>query len=180
MCSACGRTYVRVREGRKIRIIESTGKVERALVQTLVGDIARLGGSLGTARKADGTVEHHAEVVMRRSTHEDAIVHEGRLLGYVERMGDPMPGTVSIDEQWIHFRPESGLTQKWSLMALRAVQTSSSALQISLGKGDVVQFKFLKDSPFRWEDLLRSLLTSAYRREGKGEIIEYQPRIVAA
>jgi len=180
-CPKCGRSFVRVREGRKIRIIESDGQVERALVQTLVGDIERMGGSLATAREADGRIGHRADVLMRRSAHEEPVHHQGRLLGYFERMGDPVPGVVSIDESHIRFHPGGGgATLDWPLLTLRAIQTSSSALQISPDETAIIQFKFLSDSPFRWEDLLRSLLRRAYEREGRGEIIEFQPRIIAA
>ncbi|MEZ4414683.1 MAG: hypothetical protein R3E10_02945 [Gemmatimonadota bacterium] len=180
VCPTCGRTFVRVREGRRIRILDAAGKVENALVQTLVGDIERLGGSLTTARQEDGRVEYSARVAVRRSLSEDPVEHEGRLLGYIERLGEPEQGTLTITEDALRFQPDVGDAAAWALMDLGAVQTSSAALQISPLRAPVVEFRFLGDSPFRWEDLLRTLLTEAYRREGRGEIIEFQPRIVAA
>lgn len=180
LCPSCGRTYVRVREGRRIRILDREGRVENALVQTLVGDIERQGGSLSVARRADGTVEYSADVRVTRALSEDAVVHEGRLLGYIERMSDPVPGVLTITDDALIFRPaEQPAEEHWRLRGLKAVQTSSAALQISPQEGPVVQFRFVADSPFRWEDLLRTLLVQAYAREGL-EIVEFQPRIVAA
>ena len=138
---------------------------------------------MAAARQPDGSIEHRARAVLRRSQREDPVVHEGRLLGFVERMGDPTPGVVSVNDDAIRFVPEGSAeagSLEWPLMELRAVQTSSSALQISPGDADIVQFKFTEDSPFRWEDLLRGLLGRAYKRAGRGEIIEFQPRILAA
>jgi len=66
----------------------------------------------------------------------------------------------------------------WSLLEIRAVQTSSSSLQFSPRGGGLVELRFPYDSPLRWETLLRGALRRAYRREGRGEIVEFQPRIV--
>lgn len=69
-------------------------------------------------------------------------------------------------------------SQSWPLLQIRAVQTSSSSLQFSPLAGGLVQFRFLNDSPYRWESLLREGLRTVYKREGMGEIVEFQPRII--
>lgn len=67
--------------------------------------------------------------------------------------------------------------QRWPLLEIRAVQTSSSSLQISPAEGGVVEFRFPGDSTRRWESLLHHALRQAFRRAGRGEIVEFQPRI---
>jgi hypothetical protein len=67
--------------------------------------------------------------------------------------------------------------QRWLLLEIRAVQTSSSSLQISPAEGGVVEFRFPGDSTRRWESLLHYALRQAFRRAGRGEIVEFQPRI---
>ena len=62
-------------------------------------------------------------------------------------------------------------------MDLRAVQASSSSLQVYTLAQELVHFRFLEDSAFRWDCLLQETLRAAYRAAGKGEIVEFQPRI---
>jgi hypothetical protein len=113
-------------------------------------------------------------------------------------MGERFTGTLELTEQALRLSrrpgsrgggghetgslpdsdPEKG-TETWPLLEIRAVQTSSSCLQFSPASGGLVELRFPHDSPFRWETLLRNALRRVYRREGLGEIVEFQPRIVA-
>jgi hypothetical protein len=124
---------------------------------------------------------------VRRSGEEAPVRWGGELLGFAEAMGGPVSGTVQLTPDALilhsHGGEEQGTTQEaspeiWPLLDIRAVQTSSSSLQFSPSKGGLVQLRFRNDSPFRWEVLLRTALRQAYRREGLGEIVEFQPRIV--
>lgn len=67
----------------------------------------------------------------------------------------------------------------WGLETLTAVQTSSKSLQLKRRDAPLVSFRFLDDSLFLWEQLLRAALRDFYARTGRGEILEFQPRIVA-
>ena len=58
------------------------------------------------------------------------------------------------------------------------MQTSSSSLQVTIPSGELIQLRFSLDSPRRWEQLLKAALQKAYREAGRGEIVEFQPRIV--
>jgi hypothetical protein len=113
---------------------------------------------------------------------------KGELQGFAERMERPEPGSLRIDGEGLTFAPgpdgddEGGMApvRHWSFMAIGAVQTSSSSLQISPRSGGLWEFRFRGDSPKRWEELVRYGLREAYRRAGRGEIVEFQPRIVIA
>jgi DNA-directed RNA polymerase subunit RPC12/RpoP len=179
-CQACGRAFVRVREGRRIRIAGPDGAVENALIQTLVGDIERLGGCRTAASAPDGSIRYSADVVMMEGLGEDPLYYGGALMGYVERLGTGTEGTLTITGDALCFSTPSAEEITWPLMRINSVQTSSSAVQISPVDAPIVQFRFVSDSPYRWEDLLRSLLREAYRERGRGEIVEFQPRIVCA
>jgi hypothetical protein len=69
--------------------------------------------------------------------------------------------------------------EDWPFLDIRAVQTSSSSLQFSPRSGGLIELRFAEDSPYRWETMLREALRWAYREAGLGEILEFQPRVVA-
>jgi len=115
---------------------------------------------------------------VRRGREEEAIGYRGRLFGFVEVLGEPAVATLRLTEEGLEIlngdgRPEEG----WSLMELRAVQSTSSSLQIYTADGELVQFRFGDASPLYWESLLHRALRKAYRESGRGEIVEFQPRI---
>ena len=66
----------------------------------------------------------------------------------------------------------------WPFEALKAVQASSKTLQVRGGEHPLASFAFRDDSSFLWERLLAVALDRFYRRTGRGEIVEMQPRIV--
>jgi hypothetical protein len=130
---------------------------------------------------------HAARVTVRQSGDEAPVFLGGELMGFAEAMGDPTYGTLELTSEVLILQrdaggadppPEALRKEKWPLLDIRAVQTSSSSLQFSPMSGGLVEFKFPEDSTFRWETLLRGALRRAYRRAGLGEIVEFQPRIV--
>ena len=66
---------------------------------------------------------------------------------------------------------------EWPLLDIRALQGSSSSLQISPLEGGVVTFRFEEESSRRWEELLKAGLRRMWSEAGRGEIAEFQPRI---
>jgi hypothetical protein len=135
-----------------------------------------------------GTPIHQARVEVRKSGPEAPVWLGGELLGFAEAMGEAASGTLELSDEALTLRSGAGAgggseegnpSKSWPLLQIRAVQTSSSSLQFSPSTGGLVELRFLDDSPFRWEALLRDALQRAYRREGLGEIVEFQPRIVA-
>jgi len=56
---------------------------------------------------------------------------------------------------------------------------STRSLQIGMRYMGTLQFTFPASSTFRWEELLQHLLREVWRREDRGEITEFQPRLTA-
>jgi hypothetical protein len=75
------------------------------------------------------------------------------------------------------FAPTEGQPQQWPLDAVAAVQPSSSALQIRMRGGPVVLFRFPEASVRLWDETIQEALRRLYRSTGRGEILEFQPRI---
>ena len=123
-----------------------------------------------------GVFRYSAQAMVSWRVREAPIWRGGKLLGYSETMGPPSPGTATADREAISIE-SSGQSGRWGYLELRAVQTSSSSLQISLPGDRLVQLCFTVDSPKRWEDLLRQLVREAYQRAGRGFVREFQPRI---
>ena len=132
-----------------------------------------------------GVFRYSAQAMVSWRVREAPIWRGGKLRGYSETMGPPSPGTATADREAISIESSGGPTDgsrsgqngRWGYLELRAVQTSSSSLQISLPGDRLVQLCFTVDSPKRWEDLLRQLVREAYQRAGRGFVREFQPRI---
>lgn len=134
---------------------------------------------------ADRAFRHSAHAIVSWRTGQEPIWRQGRLRGFAEKMGAPSPGTATLDREAIsievsdavgpsgHARPYG----RWGYLELKAMQTSSSSLQISLPGDRLVQLRFTDDSPKRWEDLLQQLIREAYQQAGRGFVAEFQPRI---
>lgn len=177
LCPSCGTRYRRGGSGGRIRVLESSGASWEVSSHRLADAITALGGPLTRARTSDGGLFHRAGVELRRSQKEDPVRYRGELQGFAETLGPSRTGFLELTDDVLSFRPPEGEGEAWHLLAIRAVQTSSSSLQISPKEGGVVQFRFRDDSPRRWEALLHLALRRIYRSGGLGEIREFQPRI---
>lgn len=168
-----------------IRVREPSGALSERSAWTLrkmvdVQEQARSGGKAGRALK-------RAEVVFRSSDEERPVRFNGELVGFVEHLGRAREGILELaEEALLLWRPESvpGAEPtnepfaRWDLLEIGAIQTSSGSVQIAVRSGRLVHFSFAEDSPYRWEGLLQEALREAFRREGRGEISEFQPRVV--
>ncbi len=132
----------------------------------------------------DGETVRTAHVVAREVEGVEAVHGEGRYLNRIERYGPERPGTLELTSQGLRWRPggEGGEEDPrwWSFEALTAVQGSSSALQINATGHPLTSFRFPDDSVLLWEMLVGLALRRFYQRTGRGEIVEFQPRIVTA
>lgn len=187
-CEGCGRAFEHVGAGGTIRVLEASGR----RVDFPIGELldphadrddggamrAGLGSAAETGSDAGpGEDSHETRVRARFADREEAIRYRGTLLGFVEHFGRWRPGTLRLDRQALRFSDGASGVRLWALRDLRAVQTSSSVVQISPPESGVAAFRFLDDSPRRWEDLLRAYLQDTWKAEGRGEIIEFQPHI---
>lgn len=168
-CRSCGRSYEQGTEG-TLRIREPDGR----LVERPVAELAARAGEMWGADAPEG----EARVRMREAT-EEVPVRQGReLLGFFERRGPVRPGLLRLDGEAVHFQPDGEEeARRWPLLELRAVQGSSSSVQISPKAGGVITFRFETDSPRRWEERLREAVRRSWARAGRGPVGEFQPRI---
>jgi hypothetical protein len=137
------------------------------------------GGSsheLSEPPEGDGT-SIQAAASMRIATGERTLWAGGAVLGYIERLGRRTVGTLRLSHEGLAFVEDGGRVHSWALEDVRALQGSSSTVQISPATGGVVSFRLRSDSSRRWEDLLKDRLRALWREQGRGEIVEFQPRI---
>ncbi len=191
-CPACGTRFARGGKGGRLRVREKEGsgwevpshRLSAAVDAWNEGAVGEEDGGVGAG---SGRITRRARVEVQQAARRGPCCFGGELLGFVESLGAPREGVLAISSRGAQplARREQGdsvmprtVPGRWALLDIRAVQTSSSSLQISPKGGGVVQFRFQGDSPRRWEDLLRRALREAYRKAGRGEILEFQPRIV--
>lgn len=177
-CPACECSYERGNGDRLLMVQTPDGHARAVATAELVEKIEGRGGPLSRATRADGSTSYSAEVMVSWRVSEDPIRHKGELKGFSELMGVPVPATLTVDDDQVGISGPGVKPESWAFLEIRAVQTSSSSLQLSLPGDRLVQFQLPSDSPRRWEDLLRHLVREAYRRADRGFVIEFQPRIV--
>lgn len=177
-CASCGRSFLRGPAPSRIRVEEEG--VERSVsARKLVERVT----SFGEPVSGDGADDRGARlpretrVRVRWAVGEETVRLGGELLGFTERLGAPSEMLLRLTASALELLGDADRRRRWNLMDLRAVQASSSSLQVYTLAGELVHFRFLEDSAFRWEVLLQETLRAAYRAAEKGEIIEFQPRI---
>ncbi len=176
-CAACGRRYERGGPGACIRVRDPAGTVASCSAAQLVEAIGAHGGALSAALKEGGELDYRARARMRLVEEESPVYFSGRLLGFFERLGHDREGVLRLSTDTLAFSGPDGATLEWCLLDITALQTSSSSVQISPKGGAVAQFRFVDDSPRRWEELLQYALSEAWVRAGIGVIVDFQPRI---
>ncbi|MFW6330262.1 MAG: hypothetical protein ACOC3J_00920 [Gemmatimonadota bacterium] len=179
-CTACGTRFQRV-EGARIRAVAPDGTETRRLAREWVDRLPAPATLVQGAR--DGPVRA-ARVTARPVTSEARVFGEHGYLNLVEVFGDELAGELRLhrDRLIVALEPNSGapasIAGDWPLQELTAVQASSSSLQVKRRQVPLVAFRFLDDSVYLWEQLLRAALRDFYGRTGRGVIREFQPRIV--
>jgi hypothetical protein len=129
-------------------------------------------------KTAEGGVVRRASVLAREVSGTTAVRKGGRFINRIEEYGPKQPATLEMRLEALIYRPEGYGGREWPFDAITAVQTSSGTLQLNLRDHPLVSFRFLDDSLVLWELLLHAALRRFYRRTGRGEITEFQPRIV--
>ncbi|HEY8469302.1 MAG TPA: hypothetical protein VIL18_06660 [Longimicrobiales bacterium] len=175
-CRACGATFRRGR-GAEIEAVPPGGA-------PIVRHAAEWVRRLPPVRLPDDGEGEGEETLYRRAPVEArfatgyAPVRRGHLfLGRVEQFGTARAGTLELTSHALAFAPESGAPCRWPLEEIGAVQPSSGVLQIRPRREPVVTFRFVEGSVRLWQELIEAALRRFYRRTGRGEIIEFQPRI---
>ena len=176
-CQLCG-VRIERRRGRLLMSLAENDMQFDIKAAELYRKIYDYGGPMTRATRDDGTIAYSARAQVSWRDSEQPVRYRGVLRGFVETMGPPAPGTITVDRETVSVedgRPTSG---SWRHLDIRAVQAASRSLQLSLPGDRLVQFRFEDDSPRRWEILMRMLITEAYERAGMGRVVEFQPRIV--
>lgn len=170
-CTACARTFEQGEEGR-VRILDPEGGVKEMAAAQLAKRLEALGPF-----SEDEAEELEAAVIARYTKSEEPIRYRQRLLGFMERQGTRLPGILRISGSRLEFRRSAGEADSWNLLDISALQASSSSIQISPRTGGVITFRFSDSSCRRWEEVIKAHLRAAWRDAGRGEIVEFQPRI---
>jgi hypothetical protein len=126
----------------------------------------------------DAGVVRRAAVLAREALATTPVRKGGRFLNRIEQYGPKRQGTLEMRLHALIYTPEGEGGREWPFAALTAVQTSSGTLQLKIRDYPLVSLRFLDDSLVLWEALLHTALRKYYRRTGRGEIAEFQPRIV--
>lgn len=180
-CPSCRRIFRRGGEGGMMRIQAPSGSSVERPGQELGASLAPIDLPSSPLPQSPQDCLLRARVHFRLASFETPVRFRGEVVGFREVLGPKALGFLELSPDALTLWPETeGTTplHEWGLLDIRAVQTSSRSLQISPPTGGVVQFRFLDDSIKRWEDLLHQCLRDRYRKEGLGEVLEFQPRIV--
>ena len=189
-CPSCQRHFLRGPAPARIQIEGPEG--ERVVpARQLVREVTRRIEAVGEGAESDAGREEgelrDARVRARWAVGEEIVRFRSELLGFTERLGEPSEMRLRLTPNTLELRSVEGggdggggseqERRRWNLLDLRAVQASSSSLQIYTVSEELVHMRFLDESAFRWEGLLHETLRAVYREAGKGEIVEFQPRI---
>lgn len=174
VCEGCGTRYRRA-SGSSIVAMPREGS---ALVRSVAEWLELLDGRTGG--RADGqSAVFEGRVQVRFAAGERAIRSGGRLLNYIEQFGDPVDGELLLEADRIVLTTGSG-REEWLLDEITAVQPASSTIQLKLRGRPVLSLSFPGGSPRVWEERITGALRRHYRQAGRGEILEFMPRIVSA
>lgn len=176
-CASCGIRIERSR-GRLLLLLPEGDRRFDVSALDLCRRIDEHGGPITRATRDGGALEYQARARISWQVSERAVRYRGVLRGFAESMGPAAQGTITVDRERVHVECGDRRAGSWRHLDLGAVQASSSSLQLSLPGDQLVQLRFLDDSPRRWETLMRRLITDAYERAGRGRVVEFQPRIV--
>lgn len=193
-CHACGTRFQRV-DGARIRAEPRDGDAEtlspaqwlRRLpdpATLLEGDApARSAGPI-PLRSPEQAPVRSALVAAKFVIREEVVRDGDRYLNRIEIYGRKEEGTLTLTRERLIYTPADGAGEgagtEWPFEDLVAVQASSRKLQLNGRDVPLASFAFPDDSSFLWENLVMAAVQAHYRRRGRGEIVEFQPRIRVA
>ena len=181
VCPSCGTAFRRNRYGDDLEVRRPGGDTRRTSVVELLDAIT--GQDAPPEAGADGPARRTAPARYHGVLTEDPLRARGALLGFVERPGAGRLGRLVLTDEALSFRADGagkGDHERWRLLDLTALQISSGALQVGIGRGRTVEIDLMGASALRWKLLLEDAIRSAWRDAGRGEIAEFQPRIEGA
>ncbi|HUG00605.1 MAG TPA: hypothetical protein VML95_01945 [Longimicrobiales bacterium] len=176
VCSACGSAY---RRGRGSLLIAHRPGAEPEVrpASEWLQALPTLAAALGAGNQ-DGRVLREDMVEATVAGPDEAVRRGGEVLGFRETAGESLTGALRLEGATVTLEEDSGARRAWALEDLTAIQSSSRVVQIKPRGRPVVTFRFRTGSPRLWEELLQLAMRRLYRTLGRGEIREFQPRIV--
>lgn len=170
-CANCA-TLFRRGKGAEIVAVQPSGAVTRLPAREWLERIPPVD-------PADQPTELGPERVFLRTVVRMEPVHQNtELIGWFERFGPKRPGTLHLLTDRLRFDGEGGAVE-WPLDRLTAVQPTSSALQIKARNTQVAAFRFIDGSLRLWDTGIQEAVRRTWRNAGRGEILEFLPRIRA-
>ena len=170
-CAACGAEFRRG-VGAALRARGLGGAWEEHVPADWLRRLPSIDRAFGDAPRREDRVEARLagpdEVVRRRE----------EVLGFRETDGEPVEGLLRLEGDALTLEEDGGGRRAWPLGALTAIQSASRVVQVKARDRPVATFRFHTGSPRLWEELLQHALRRVYRAQGRGEIREFQPRIV--
>ncbi len=176
-CRSCGASF---RRGKRA-LIEATHPDGTVEVRSAAEWAARLpppGGEGGAAGEGGAGRVHRTRVLARFALGDEVIRRGGTFLGIMERLGPERPGTLALAETSLELKLDDGEERHWRLDEVAALQASSTSIQLRPRGQPIVSFAFPESSARLWEERLTEGLRVRWRSLGRGEIVEFQPRIV--
>ena len=190
-CAECGTAFRRVR-GARIEARTPDGRRETRSPPDWVDRLPGVDRLLeaGEGSSAAETIRT-ARITARRMTAYQSVRARGRFLNRVEQLGPGFEARLRLTGDALYLSreaeqprdsggespPPPGPDTCWKLEELTAVQTSSSSLQVNSRSVPLHDFRFHDDSIYLWEMLLRRAIRTCYAAQGRGSIVEFQPRI---
>jgi hypothetical protein len=169
-CEACGATFRRGEGativGRPAGGVEEVGSAAAWLDRTPAAAPPAPDHSLGPER-----------AFLRLAEAPIAVRPHGDFVGWGERFGPKRHGLASLTPTDLVFRQGDGTTHRWPLDRITAVQPTGNSLQVKVRDQPVAYFRFFESSVRRWEHWIHHRLRHLHRQAGRGEIVEFQPRI---
>lgn len=169
LCEHCGAHYWRG-DGARIVVELTDGRREERRAGewvTALPPVKPGGSALSALSMAEGDVPIYAY---------------GEYFGRYEKFGPAHLGTLHLDADRVWFEHNEKLEHApdidIALLDLSAIQLSSSTLQFKARGKPVMTIRFAQSSPKLWDEKLQLAVQAAWTRAGRGDIVEYQPRIV--
>ena len=157
--------------------VRTGGHASNVSMADLVDRIHAHGGPITAATEAGGRLQYGAEAVYHGLVEEEPVWSGGRVLGYVEHPPLDVGGALEVTAEELAFRGVGVDGTRWPLADVTALQVSTRSIQVGIRYVGTVQLTFPEASTYRWEALLHHLIREVWRRNGRGEITEFQPRI---
>jgi hypothetical protein len=201
VCHRCGTSY---RRGRRATIVarppgRPTLSLSPAEWLDRLPDIGIEERFRQAANRAG--IIHSEPALLRTEIGAETVSFRGTYLKLFVRLGPPRAGILKLETDRIGFhpysepgavaassgssttssappQPTSPVSITWAFTDITAIQPSSATLQISARMQPLASLQVPGGSIRFWEELLCAALQAHYTVTGRGEIVEFQPRIV--